>query len=73
VPAPARGPVRDPAWGEAGLRTGWLAGRAARLVDRAARLAGTANACRNPTQLAGAQRGQYRVSGASARSAAGIG
>ena len=43
------------------------------LVDRAARLAGTANACRNPTQLAGAQRGQYRVSGAIARSAAGIG
>jgi hypothetical protein len=43
VPAPARGPVRLPAWGEAGVRTGRLDGRAARLVDRAAWLAGTAN------------------------------
>jgi len=43
VPVPARGLVRDPAWGEVGLRTGRRDGRAARLVDRAARRAGTAS------------------------------
>src|SRR5579862_1377765 len=64
------GPDPRSGLGGAGLRTGRLDGRAARLVDRAARLAGTANSCRDAHSARGGAaravprlRGQRQVGG----------